>query len=494
MSNSSVYSKMKYWTWVVPTDKVQYRVGVHSGVLIYLFCGSTPGVALLIPDQWREKLDKLSKCLEEGMKHLNGSEVHAKVVGSPAGHLHDLQKHLEKHSIRLEKLVEKPLGTEVLYFPDQGRLRVSLEIAPPVVPEPAIDKSGDRGSERVFSGPIKILIVDDSKTIRDLLSKIFSSDAELEVVATADRPSQVEELIQKHKPDVITLDIHMPEMDGVTLLKKIFPKYRIPTVMISSISMEEGPMVLNALESGAVDYIKKPDFKELSAVKPVIIEKVKAAAQANLVQGGASKVTKKSTAKLDLNTIVAIGSSTGGTEALRAILTQLPKEIPPIIIVQHIPPVFSLAFAKRLNELCAFDVKEAEDQDELRPGQVYVAPGGKQMKVFKSGTGFKLEINNDDPVNRHRPSVDYLFDSVAEVIKGRAIGLVLTGMGADGAKGLLKMKKSGARTICQDEKSCVVFGMPKEAIKAGGADQVMHLDDIPDGLIQLLSSGHKAAS
>jgi two-component system chemotaxis response regulator CheB len=234
----------------------------------------------------------------------------------------------------------------------------------------------------------------------------------------AERPSEVEALILKYKPDVITLDIHMPEMDGVTLLKQIAPKFNIPTVMISSISMAEGPMVLEALENGAVDYIQKPELSEIVKVTPLILEKVRMAAQANLSKPSHNKKSKpvQTKALCDLSSLIVLGSSTGGTEAIREIITALPDKIPPMLIVQHIPAVFSAAFAKRMNDLCPFEVKEAEDGDEVRANRILIAPGGKQMKfIYKNGKG-TVEINDDEPVNRFKPSVDYLFSSVAKNI------------------------------------------------------------------------------
>ena len=371
----------------------------------------------------------------------------------------------------------------ILFYPTTGRVRVAAD-ATVVVP--------DQGSRK-----IRVLIVDDSPTIRKLLSHVILRDPMIEVVAAAELPSQVEALIVQHKPDVITLDIHMPEMDGVTLLKKIHPKYMIPTVMITSISRDEGPMVLEALESGAVDYIQKPTMETLDATVPLILEKIKTAAQVKLKTARArttkTPVRLLSKTAIDQNRLVAIGSSTGGTEALREVLTRLPEEIPPILIVQHIPALFSLAFATRMNQLCPFEVKEAADGDEVKKGRVLIAPGGKQMKLVGKPGNFKVMIDDSPPVNRHKPSVDFLFHSVAELAGNHSIGVILTGMGADGAKGMLAMRKTGARTVAQDEASCVVFGMPKEAIHLGGAEKVCDLLEIPEVIIDFLQSAEKAA-
>lgn len=346
-----------------------------------------------------------------------------------------------------------------------------------------------------LSSKKKVLVVDDSTTIRNLLKKIINQDPHLEVVAEAEKPSLVEGLIEKFKPDVITLDIHMPEMDGITLLKKIHPKYQLPVVMISSISREEGPQVLQALESGAIDYIQKPSMSDLAEVAQIIREKIKIASQAHIRTIKRTRKKVMSGGKADAQSIIAIGSSTGGTEALRVVLESLPSEIPPILIVQHIPPVFSTAFAKRLNELCAFEVREANHGDEVKPNLVLIAPGGKQMSV-KPAAGGKLTVDISDapPMNRHKPSVDFLFKSIADIQWPKVTAAILTGMGADGAAQMKRLRDLGARTIAQDEETCVVFGMPREAIEKGAAEYIKPLDDIADALLRLATKPSQQAS
>jgi two-component system chemotaxis response regulator CheB len=362
----------------------------------------------------------------------------------------------------------------ILFYPENARVQVSKGEA----------------AHQVKRGRTRVLIVDDSKTIRTLLTKVLSSDSEIEVVGAAEKPSEALQMMKALKPDVITLDIHMPEMDGVTFLKSYLPAHPIPTVMISSISIEEGPAVLSALEIGAVDYVQKPNASELAVVGPMIIEKVKIAATVKIAAQSkvtGSKVNSRSYGAIDRECLVAIGSSTGGTEALRSVLTRLPADIPPIVIVQHIPAVFSKAFADRMNQLCPFEVKEAAHGDEVKPGRVIIAAGGTQMSVKRKADGkIVIVVEDGAPVNRHKPSVDVLFDSVAEQIGAHSVGVILTGMGADGSKGMLRMKKKGSRTIAQDEESCVVFGMPREAIKLGAADEVVSLREIPDRLVHLL--------
>ncbi|MGZ3769470.1 MAG: chemotaxis-specific protein-glutamate methyltransferase CheB [Bdellovibrio sp.] len=331
---------------------------------------------------------------------------------------------------------------------------------------------------------IKTLIVDDSATIRQVMQTLLSKDPSFEIIGLAEKPSEVEGLIKKQKPDLITLDIHMPEMDGLTLLKKIYPVYKIPTVMISSISASEGPIVLQSLENGAVDYIEKPSLSDLHVQAESIRERLKAAASANLMRPRkAGFKVSKSAELLNLDSsLIVIGSSTGGTEALKVVLESMPDQIPPILIVQHIPPLFSKTFADRLNQLLPFAVKEAQDNDEVKPNQVLVAPGGKQMKFVNQNGSWQVKITDDSPVNRHKPSVDYLFESVAQAKIKNVVAVILTGMGADGARGLKTLKDLGARTIAQDEQSSVVFGMPKEAIRMGAVEKICPLEKVAEGI------------
>jgi len=335
---------------------------------------------------------------------------------------------------------------------------------------------------------IRVLIVDDSKTIRQLLKRIFSQDSEIEVVGEAEDPIQADKLIDTLKPDVLTLDVHMPKMTGVEWLEQLLPIRPIPVVMITSLQLQEGNEVFRALELGAVDYIQKPVASELKEVSLVIREKIRAASVAKVRSSNKKKsinVFLNQSIQYKAGLIVAIGASTGGTEAVRELLLGLPASIPPTIIVQHIPPIFSKAFSDRLNSLCPFEVKEAENGDALLKDRVLIAPGGKQMKVIKNNSGFVVEINDDSPMNRHKPSVDYLFHSVANLVGKKAIGIILTGMGADGAKGLLSMRIKGARTLTQDESTCIVYGMPKVAWEIGASEEVLKLENIAKKIVEI---------
>lgn len=368
------------------------------------------------------------------------------------------------------KFVERIADFELYFIPSGHKVRIAKE----------------------ENSKVKVLIIDDSKTICRFLEKIISVDSRIEVVGIVNNPLEAEKEIAQKKPDVITLDIHMPHMNGVELIKKIHPKFHIPTIMISSISIQEGPLVMEALESGAVDYIQKPEVSNLSQVSEEINEKI---IQASKVLRSAQKQSHLSLAETSKfsslkDKLIVIGSSTGGTKALREILVRLPKEIPPILIVQHIPEVFSRAFAERLNEQCPFEVKEASLGDKIEPNKVYIAQGGKQMKVKKSSQGgYEIDINMDEPVNRFRPSVDYLFETVSKTVDDKTIlAVILTGMGNDGAQGMKKLKEiKNAHTIAQDEKSSVVFGMPKEAIKLGCVDKVLDLDEIPRIMVSIFN-------
>lgn len=361
-------------------------------------------------------------------------------------------------------------------------------VAPPKTP-PTLSRVSHL--ERFTTPRKKVLIVDDSLTIRQLLSTAFSQSDRLEVVGALGDPRDVERAIQKLRPDVITLDLKMPHMDGCQLLQEILPKYPIPVVIISAVTREEGPLVLEALELGAVDYLQKPTLQDLKTSSASLLEVVCQAADAHVHRQKTavpSKPIKKRTASLATGkqSIVAIGSSTGGIQALTEVLTQLPDSIPPILIVQHIPPAFSRPFAERLNTLCAFQVKEAQDGDLVLNDQVLIAPGGRHMELEASSKGYQVRLSDGPAVNRHKPSVDVLFESVARLLGPQAIGVLLTGMGQDGARGLKLMKDAGAPTIAQDESSSAVYGMPREAVRLQAVDHVLPLDKIPQHLMRLL--------
>ncbi len=345
--------------------------------------------------------------------------------------------------------------------------------------------------------PIRVLIVDDSALIRNVMKEILSHDPEIEVVGAAPDPFVAREKIKVLNPDVLTLDVEMPKMDGLTFLQKLMAARPMPVVMVSSLTEQGAATTLQALESGAVDFVTKPtlDIQHgMSDLAHQITSKVKIAAQATVkkrtppvdcaerikalaVQSAMIKTT---------DTIIAIGASTGGTEALRELLEVLPPNTPPIIMTQHMPEQFTKSFADRLNQLCQIHVKEAQEGDSVIPGQALLAPGNFHMELRRSGARYYVSLNQEPLINRHRPSVDAMFRSVARYAGGNSFGVILTGMGNDGAAGMLEMKQAGAFTVAQDEASCVVFGMPREAIKAGGVEKVLPLSEIPGALLSHL--------
>lgn len=381
---------------------------------------------------------------------------------------------LEEDKIRIETLLTKKKYLSVRFATYLKRGRWAFNFA--------------QGKLKFFADDkIRVLIVDDSKTMRSLLEKIFSEDEMLEIVGTIEDPTLVESELVRLKPDVMTLDIHMPKMTGVDVLRKIMPTHPVPTVMVSSVGIQEGREVLTALQLGAVDYMQKPSFDELDAVAPVLIEKLKMAASVNLKlpkKKNPSNQLHLQSINLDRRKVICIGSSTGGTEAIRRIFRSLPKIFPPILITQHIPKLFSLAFAESLKREFGIEVFEAVDGQEVLPCQVLIAPGGLQMEVILVGTTAKVRVFDGPPVNRHKPSVDVLFQSAAKVFGKNAVGVILTGMGSDGAKGLKGMKDTGSLTLAQDQETSVVYGMPKVAKELGAVEKVLSIDEIAEAMIE----------
>ncbi|MBL4933467.1 protein-glutamate methylesterase/protein-glutamine glutaminase [Clostridium paridis] len=331
---------------------------------------------------------------------------------------------------------------------------------------------------------IRVLIVDDSMVFREVISRGLNTDKFIEVVATAKDPFEARDKIIKYKPDVMTCDIEMPKMNGIEFIKRLLPQYKIPVVVVSSIS----EAVLDAMKAGAVDFVTKPDIQSVGSVEEFINElvyKVKAASESKImdVKENHSETITSSDGNSKYK-IIAIGASTGGIEAIYSVLKKFPKNMPGIVIVQHIPPVFSKMFAERLNSQIDLEVKEAKTGDYVEKGKVLIAPGNKHMKIKNVGDRFQVKCFDDEKVNGVRPAVDILFESVAKEAGDTAIGIILTGMGYDGAKGLLSMKRKGARTIGQDEKTSVVYGMPKAAFNVGAVEKQAKLENIPEIVMQ----------
>jgi two-component system, chemotaxis family, protein-glutamate methylesterase/glutaminase len=334
---------------------------------------------------------------------------------------------------------------------------------------------------------IKVMIVDDSAVVRQVISGALARERSIEVLAAVADPIFAMQRMRSNWPDVIVLDVEMPRMDGITFLRKIMSERPTPVVICSSLTAAGAETTMQALAAGAVTIVTKPKIgvrNFLLDASADLVEAVKVACRANMRNlrpaALAERVAPPAAAlKETTERVVALGTSTGGTQALELVLAALPRSSPGIVVVQHMPEKFTAAFSERLDDLCEIEVKEAQDNDRVLPGRALIAPGGKQMTLKRSGALYYVEVRSAPPVNRHCPSVDVLFRSVAKHAGRNALGVIMTGMGHDGARGLLEMHQAGARTVAQDEASCVVFGMPKEAIKLGGAEKVLPLHAIP---------------
>ena len=350
---------------------------------------------------------------------------------------------------------------------------------------------------------VKVLVVDDSAVIRQLLSEILAQDEGIEVVGSAPDPYVAREKIKRLNPDVLTLDVEMPRMDGITFLRNLMRLRPMPVVMVSTLTEKGATVTMEALSIGAVDFIAKPKMDQAARLHDYaeeLVSKVKSAAQARVrpyVPTGSRAVERAHVVDPRFagwlegglaRDLIAIGASTGGTEAIKDVLVGLPSNAPGIVIAQHIPPEFSRSFAERMHRCSALSVKEAEDGDVIERGHAYIAPGGYHLRVQRQGGRLVCRLDQGERVNRHRPSVDVLFDSVVETVPRRAVGVLLTGMGRDGAEGLLRLHQAGARTLCQDEASSIVWGMPGEAVKLGAADAVLSLEAMAEALVRSCSA------
>lgn len=337
----------------------------------------------------------------------------------------------------------------------------------------------------------RVLVVDDSAIVRKVLSDILSAQPDLEVVGTAPDPYVARDKILALAPDVLTLDIEMPRMDGLTFLRRIMRFHPLPVIVISSLAQSSTKSAMEALTEGAVDVLAKPGGPySVGDLKEDLPRRVRAAARSRMPAGQAAlSPVRVPTRALDAQgalrqMVIALGASTGGTQAIERVLTALPAAMPPIVITQHIPPVFSAAFAERLNKVCALEVREAKGGEMLSPGVAWIAPGDRHLLLDKAGAGWRIRLDDSPKVCYQRPSVDVMFRSVSAALGPAALGVLMTGMGSDGAEGLLTMRRAGGETVAQDEESCVVFGMPREAIRLGAAGHVLSLEAIGPLVLQ----------
>lgn len=350
---------------------------------------------------------------------------------------------------------------------------------------------------------IRAVVVDDSALVRSLLTEIINRQPDMECVGAASDPYVAREMIRNLNPDVITLDVEMPRMDGIDFLSKLMRLRPMPVLMVSTLTERGADVTLRALELGAIDFVAKPKIGVADGLQQLaqeITEKIRIAAKAHVRKLTAPAATAASSSearpatpvhsvgRLSTEKIVFIGASTGGTEATREVLVNLPADAPAVMITQHMPPGFTKSYATRLNGLCRIAVKEAQDGERVLPGHAYIAPGGHHLSVERSGANYIARVQDGEPVNRHKPSVEVLFKSAARVVGPNALGIMLTGMGADGARAMKEMRDAGSYNYVQDEASCVVFGMPREAIHAGAAHEVLPLTQIAPQLIERLRS------
>ena len=347
---------------------------------------------------------------------------------------------------------------------------------------------------------IKVLIVDDSALIRSVMNEIIRSQPDMEVVGVAPDPIVARELIKKTNPDVLTLDVEMPRMDGLDFLEKLMRLRPMPVVMVSSLTERGSEITLRALELGAVDFVTKPKLSIQSGMleyAETIADKIRAAAKARVTARTIAQTTAGAGTAQGLpllrnpltssEKLIIVGASTGGTEAIKEFLLQMPSDCPGILITQHMPEGFTRSFAKRLDNLCKITVREAEGGERVLPGHAFIAPGHSHLKLVRSGANYMTQLDQGPPVNRHRPSVDVLFESAAQCAGKNAVGVILTGMGKDGAAGMLTMRRAGAYNFAQDEASCVVFGMPREAVAIGAVHEVGALNALPGMVLNYLA-------
>jgi two-component system chemotaxis response regulator CheB len=465
---------IKYRFYQVPADH-KCSVEKLQHCLLVVKSDKENGAILFDPQDGLERFQKAMSAIEAFLgSNLASCSVKFVCTDTLQSHLLSLLSSLD---LPIEPVIIKN-GSRVLAEPGRARIMV--------LPEDIIASVKEDTPKKV-----RVVLVDDSATIRHMLKTLLKGDEQIEVVGEADRPSVAANVIRELKPDVVTLDMNMPEKNGAEFVEEMMPSHPVPFVLVTAIGINEGDLVLRALSAGAVDYIQKPSMDEVESMRTLLLEKIKTAATAKIlprrqrVQQG--QPSGKNKGKLQVPrysaNLIAIGASTGGTEAICELLVEMPKDSPPIVITQHIPPMFSTAFANRLNAICKIEVREAEDGDMIRPGLALVAPGDKHMQVVKSKKGLCVVLNQMEKVSGHRPSVDVLFRSVVDSGAQHVWGFLLTGMGKDGAEGLKALKNMGHWTAAQDEHSSVVYGMPRVAAEIGATCAIMNLHDLQNLLM-----------
>ncbi len=349
---------------------------------------------------------------------------------------------------------------------------------------------------------IKVLVIDDSALIRSLLTEIINSQPDMTVVGAAPDPLVARDMIKQLNPDVLTLDVEMPKMDGLDFLEKLMRLRPMPVVMVSTLTERGSEITMRALELGAIDFVTKPKMSISEGMREyteIIADKIRVASQARIASlprqssNGAAAPVLLRNPLISSEKLLIIGASTGGTEAIKSFLLQMPSDCPGILITQHMPAGFTKSFANRLDSICQISVQEAEGGERILPGHAYIAPGDKHLLLARSGANYVTQLSDAPAVNRHKPSVDVLFDSAAAYAGKNALGVILTGMGKDGAAGMAQMKSAGAHNFAQNEESCVVYGMPKEAVAHGGVDEVAHLNDLPKLVLNHLTANSDRA-
>lgn len=432
---------------------------------------------------------KRAAASQEILSFLEEAETHEVKLVGPESLISKIRLPEEAQSRIVSQLDTKMRPADFLFYPENGRVRVAFQSE--------VSATGASTLAAEPEGPTRVLIVDDSPTIRKLLSKILDEAHGFRVVGEAANVEEADRILNSKTVDLITLDIHMPGTDGVTYLERLKNKPHPPVVMISSVNYNDAVKALRCLELGAVDYIEKPEGMKIAEDADRIRGVLKASAKKrdglrSPLSSGQIQFTRTLAAE---NTLIVLGASTGGVEALRIVLTSFPENSPPVLIVQHMPPFFSAAFASRLNDICKMKIKEAEDGDLVEAGRVYIAPGGKQMAVKQTGAELRVVITNDPPVNRHAPSVDYLFRSVVSLTKRwKIVAGLLTGMGRDGADGLLALKNANVYTIAESEETAVVYGMPREAVRLNAAKSVLPLQKIAAEIFKAMDAKMRGKS